>query len=274
MFKRAGTRQESWLKEWPIRVRQVEVLRRTQVTPRMIRLTFGGPGLAGFESHVPDEHVKILFPDPDGSLRVPEPDGDHLHWPRPRPISREYTVRRYDEQAGELDLDFVLHGHGLASAWARDVTPGTPVWIAGPPRGWVVPDCYDFYVIAGDHTALPAIARFVAELPRSATGQVGVLVPDAAEEQPLELPDGVTVTWLHRAGSTSGPADALADFLAPITPPAGSRPYLWCAGEQRILKPARGWGRRHGLGRHDQHITGYWRAGRVGDFAPGESDAH
>lgn len=42
-----------WIKEYPNRIREVEVLRRTPLTPRMVRVTFGGPGLAGFESHTP-----------------------------------------------------------------------------------------------------------------------------------------------------------------------------------------------------------------------------
>lgn len=248
--------------EYPNRLRQVEVVGRTMVTPLMIRLTFGGPGLADFESHAPDEHVKILFPDPDGSLRLPEPDGDKLVWPRPLPVTREYTVRRYEADAGELDIDFVVHEGGLASVWAESVEPGTPVWIAGPPRGWIVPDDYDYYVLAGDESALPAIARFVSELPASATGRAGVIVEDSGEEQPLEAPAGIGLSWLHRTAD----AVALLDgFLASVVPPAGARTYLWVSGEQRLLKPARDWAQRHGVRRHDRHTTGYWRAGRVGD---------
>ncbi|MFT4009430.1 MAG: siderophore-interacting protein [Nocardioidaceae bacterium] len=255
-----------WLKEYPNRIRRVEVLRRDAVTPRMLRLTFGGPGLAGFESHSPDEHVKILFPDPDGEpdgeLRLPEQDGDKLVWPRPLPVSREYTVRRYDAGAGELDIDFVLHDGGLASSWAATVQLGSSVWIAGPPRGLIVPDEYDYYVFAGDETALPAIARSAGELPRTAIGRIGILVHDATEEQPIEAPEGIQLSWLHRTGD---PVSLLEGFLDSTVPPSGARTYLWVAGEQRLLKPARSWAQQHGVRRHDRHTTGYWRAGRAGD---------
>jgi NADPH-dependent ferric siderophore reductase len=48
---------------------------------RRTLLVVGGPGTAGFESHAPDEHVKLIFPEADGILRVPEPDGLMLRWP-------------------------------------------------------------------------------------------------------------------------------------------------------------------------------------------------
>ena len=121
---------------YPIRIRCLEVVGRQTISPTMLRLTLGGQDLVGFESHsVVDEHVKIVFPDPDGGLRVPEPNGSMVRWPHPMPPTRDYTVRRYDPTAGELDLDVVLHAGGLASEWAARVGPGEPVWVAGPPAG-------------------------------------------------------------------------------------------------------------------------------------------
>ena len=55
---------EAVLQSWPIRVRELRVLRRVLLTPTMLRLTIGGPNHVGFESHIADEHVKLLFPDP------------------------------------------------------------------------------------------------------------------------------------------------------------------------------------------------------------------
>lgn len=250
-----------WLKEYPARIRQVEVLRRSHVTPRMLRITLGGPGLAGFESHSPDEYVKILFPEPDGSQPLPEPDGDQLRWPRPLPISRDYTVRRYDADAGELDIDFALHDGGIATDWATTVEPGSSVWIAGPNRGWVVPDVYDHYVFVADESALPAVARFAAELPRTAVGHIGIIVADSDEEQVIDAPEQVRVTWLHRDRDA---AELVEAFFDSVVPPAQARTYLWAGGEQRLLKPARAWAQRHGVRRLDRHTTGYWKAGRAG----------
>ena len=165
---------------YPIRIRRLEVTGTRRIGPAMLRLTLGGPELAGFESHsVVDEHVKLVFPDPDGGLRVPEQNGLMLSWPKPMPPTRDYTVRRYDAERGELDLDVVLHPGGLASEWAARVGPGEPVWVAGPPAGLAVPERYDHYLLAGDTTALPAIARWVENMPPDTRGWVFVEVADA-----------------------------------------------------------------------------------------------
>ncbi len=155
---------------YPIGIRELEVVRSEMVGTGLLRLTLGGPELAGFESHAPDEHVRLVYPDADGTLRLPERDGFSLKWPRPLPISREYTVRRYDAEAGELDLDFALHDGGYASDWAQAATVGTRVHVAGPPGGVVVPWTYDRYLLAGDITALPAIARWLEMMPAAAAG--------------------------------------------------------------------------------------------------------
>lgn len=45
-----------------IKRRKLEVLRVVDLTPRMRRITLGGPELAGFTSLGTDDHVKLLFP--------------------------------------------------------------------------------------------------------------------------------------------------------------------------------------------------------------------
>ncbi|WP_282791687.1 siderophore-interacting protein [Streptomyces sp. CC224B] len=251
---------------YPIRVRRTEVVRTAMVGGGLLRVTLGGPGAQGFEAHAPDEHVKLLFPEPDGSLRLPEPNGSMLRWPRPAPTSREYTVRRYDPAAAEIDIDFALHDGGLASDWARAVEPGAVVHVAGPPGGLVVPHAYDRYLLAGDLTALPAIARWLEELPRTARGWAFVEVADAAEEIELSAPDGFEVRWLHRGGRPAGTGDALARAVTAVTVPEGERLYVWAAGEAGQLKPLRRWVRDElRLDKADHDITGYWKRG-VADF--------
>ncbi|GAA1340827.1 siderophore-interacting protein [Saccharothrix algeriensis] len=252
---------------YPIRIRRAEVVRTAMVGAGLLRVTLGGPGTEGFEAHAPDEHVKVIFPDPDGTLRLPEPDGALLRWPRPSPTSREYTVRRYDPVTGELDLDVALHPGGLGSDWARTAAVGQPVHVAGPPGGLIVPHDYDRYVLAGDLTALPAIARWLEELPRDAAGWAFVEVADGAEEIPLDVPTGFEVTWLHRGATPPGTGTALADAVrATVKAAEGERLYVWVAGEAGAIKPLRRWVRDDlGLDRADHDITGYWKRG-VADY--------
>ncbi|MFJ1836701.1 siderophore-interacting protein [Streptomyces sp. NPDC088175] len=251
---------------YPIGIRETEVVRVTTVGAGLLRVTLGGAGTEGFQAHSPDEHVKLIFPDPDGTLRLPEPNGAMLSWPRPALVSREYTVRRYDQAAGEIDIDIAAHDGGLASDWARAARPGDVMHLAGPPGGLIVPHAYDRYLLAGDITALPAIARRLEELPRSAKGWAFVEVVDAAEEIDLSAPEGVEVRWLHRGDLPAGTGDALERAVTAVTVPEGERVYVWVAGEAGQIKPLRRWARDElRLDRADHDITGYWKRG-VADF--------
>lgn len=107
-----------------IKRRRLEVLRVVDLTPRMHRITLGGPELAGFVSLGTDDHVKLLFHQNAAEqaaletlvLGAGKSDG-------PMPAMRDYA-RRYDLDTLELDIDFVLHGDGPASTWAEQAKPG------------------------------------------------------------------------------------------------------------------------------------------------------
>ncbi|MFE9830802.1 siderophore-interacting protein [Streptomyces halstedii] len=251
---------------YPIGIRRVEVVRTAPVGSGLLRVTLGGEGAEGFEAHAPDEHVKLIFPEPDGTLRLPEPNGAMLRWPRPVPTSREYTVRRYDPASGEIDIDIAWHDGGLASDWASAARPGAVVHVAGPPGGLIVPPTYDRYLLAGDITALPAVARWLEEMPRTARGWAFVEVADASQEIELWAPGGVEVRWLHRGDLPAGAGDALERAVTAVTVPEGERVYVWVAGEAGQIKPLRRWVRDElRLEKADYDITGYWKRG-VADF--------
>lgn len=251
---------------YPIGLCEVRVLRTERLGSALIRITFGGGDLDGFHSYVPDEHVRLIFPDPDGVLRLPERDGLSLEWGSPRPISREYTVRRFRAAERELDIDFAVHPGGLASDWATTVTPGAVVHIAGPPGGVVVPESYDDYLLAGDITALPAIARWLERLPRTASGWAFIEVTGPEEEIVLDPPAGVRVRWLHRGDREPGTGDALEQAVRTVTVTPGRRVYAWVAGEAGCLRGVRKVVRAElGIGPKDSLIAGYWKRG-VADF--------
>lgn len=255
-------RPRAELAQWPIKIRELTVLRREQVTPGMVRLTLGGPNLAGFESHIPDEHCKLVFPDPDtGITRAPVQDGDHLDWPRPFPIARDYTVRRYDAVAQEVDFDFVVHRGGVASEWAQHCEVGSTIWVAGPRPSLVVPPDFGFLVLLADETGLPAVGRWLEEWPTGTRGVVAVEVDGPEEEQDLPVPDGVRLHWLHREGAGRGTTTMLADFAQSVELPEETHSYVWAAGEAIGLKPVRRWARATGHGKHQADVTGYWRRG-------------
>ncbi|MEO6677959.1 MAG: siderophore-interacting protein, partial [Pseudomonas sp.] len=170
-----------------IKRRRLEVLRVVDLTPRMRRITLGGPELAGFVSLGTDDHVKLLFPQNAAETAALETlvlgagKTD-----QPMPQMRDYTPRRYDLDTLELDIDFVLHGDGPASTWAEQAKPGQFLHIGGPRGSMIVPDIFDSYLLIGDETALPAIARRLEGLAANRRARVVVEVENAAERQTLE----------------------------------------------------------------------------------------
>jgi len=239
---------------YPIGIRTTTLLRKEYVTPSVLRITVGGPGLEGFHTYQADDHFKIVFPDADGTVRLPVPDEElSLTWPRPSPTSRRYTARRYDAHAGELEIDLVIHPGGVASDWAVAAAPGDDVAIAGPPGAKAFPHNYDHYVFAVDTTALPAAARWLEESPQDVSAHIVVETEHADEHRyPLAARDGVQVTWL----ALEGGASRLAETVRALPLPAG-RTFLFAAGEADDIKPLRAWAK----GRLDSLFTGYWRRG-------------
>lgn len=260
----------------PITTRVLEVLRVADVTPGMRRVTLGGAGLhahtapngmpvAAFRSDGVDDEFKLLFRHPELAEAVGPVQADGLlDWPRdPRMLMRTYTARRWDAAAGELDVDFVVHGVGPATSWARRVRPGETIQLAGPKSSSAHPLHADWTLIAGDETALPAIARWLEHWPPGARAQVFVEIAEPAHEQRLPVPPGVELTWLHREGRAPGTTSLLLDALTAADWWPGE-PFAWVAGESLTLTPIRRWLRgERGLSRERMEVTGYWRRQEV-----------
>ncbi len=242
-----------------IKRRQLEVLRVTDLTPRMRRITLGGPQLAGFLSLAPDDHIKLMFPrTPEEAAALPTlvlGQGDE----GPKPAMRDYTPRRIDLAAGELDIDFVIHGVGPASTWAEQAQPGDTLYIGGPRGSLIVEDVFDSYLLIGDETALPAIARRLEELPADRQVLAVIEIEDELERQPLPGRPGLEVIWVLRH------PQRLEDTVAGLTLPAG-RLYGWIATEASLSRRLRRILLDH-FQLSEDHVkaAGYWR--REGDDA-------
>lgn len=276
----ASGRHQVRLEFYPLRARVLEVQRVARVTPGTARVTLAGPDLAGFRTDSPDDHVRLYFPlRPGEEPLLPEVGSDGVLDPptdRPQPVYRDYTVRAYRPEAGELDVDLVLHEGGHGSAWAAQAAPGQRIGVVGPRGTRHVSRTFDWYLLVGDETALPAIGRWVEELPAGTRMQVVAEVAGPQEEQQWESAADVDVLWCHRAGAPAGCApNLLADALRGIELPAGEG-YCWAAGEATALKPVRRYLRRErGLPAAHVDVDGYWRRGVVnldhhGDPEPGD----
>ncbi len=165
----------------PTKFRLLEVVRVRSITPHLTCVTLAGPELDDFETASFDDHVKVFFP-PPGAVRPPIPQP----WPNgpafpedgPKPVARDFTPRRFDRAARELDLEFVLHHPGPASQWAEEAATGRMLGVGGPRGSFIIPTGFDWHLLIGDDTALPAIARRLEELPAGAKATAIIEAPD------------------------------------------------------------------------------------------------
>ncbi len=244
------------------RFRHLQVLRSERLTPNMQRIVVGGDALEGFDSRSPDDHVKLFFPNVDGAFVLPELTEHGPRYPEglaPSP-ARDYTPRHYDAGAGELVLDFVLHGDGPATSWAARAQAGDALVVAGPRGSHVVADDFDAYVLIGDETALPAIARRLQELPETAVAEVFIEIPEEADRQPLHSAAQVTVSWFERNGFDAASSTLLEDALVDFEQPDGDAHY-WIATESRRARMMRKFVEGHlQVPKEWIRATGYWKA--------------
>jgi NADPH-dependent ferric siderophore reductase len=255
---------ETYRVRYSPKIRRLTVVRTTRLSPSMIRVTLTGPDLADFESRGHDDHVKLFFARPgEDAPALPTfgPNGPVFPEGAERPIARDYTPRRYDAATGEIDLEFAVHEAGPATAWAMSAEVGSPLHMAGPRGSMIVPDDFDWYLLVGDETALPAIARRMEELRPEA--RVTVIVEVGGPEDEFALPQraGCTVSWLHRGEATPGEGTLLDDAVAAFSPPAGEG-FAWVACESDTAKRLR---RvlvdEKGLAKRRVKASGYWKRG-------------
>jgi len=247
-------------------LRTLEVLRVERLTPHMQRITLGGPELRGFRSAAPDDHVKLFFPNREGELVLPTLGANGLEYPadhEPSPM-RDYTPRRHDAARGELVVDFVLHGDGPASNWAEQAAPGQHLGAGGPRGSFVVAGDFDRYVLVGDETALPALGRWLEEMPGDARAIALIELPDAADRQPLHSRADVEIRWLERHGEPAADSRRLEHALYGLPVVEGDS-YYWIAAESDRARAMRQWLDQRGVPKDWIKATGYWKAGANGD---------
>ncbi|MEX8493172.1 siderophore-interacting protein [Sphaerotilus sp.] len=221
-----------------LRRRDLTVLRVDTPTPGFRRITFTGDDLAGFTSASFDDHVKLFLDAAAGA----------------EPVRRDYTPRHHDAAAGTLAIEFALHGDGPAATWAAHAAPGQHAAIGGPRGSFIVPTDFDWHLLVGDETALPAVARRLEELPAGTRAFVVLHVHDAADRRALPSAATVQVQWVD-----SG--TALVETVRALDLPGGEG-FAWGAGEagamaalRRVLVDERG------LDRHAVRVSAYWKQG-------------
>jgi NADPH-dependent ferric siderophore reductase len=242
------------------RLRLLTVTGVTDITPLMRRVRLKGD-MEGFVSPAHADHIKaFFFPDGVEPLLPPiGPNGAEFP-PGTRPEMRDYTPRYWNVEEGWIELDFVLHGDGPASSWAAAAAPGKTLVIGGPRGSMVIPMAFDWYLLAGDETALPAIGRRIEELPAGAKVLAFIEVENSAEEQRFSSKADLSLTYLHRNGAPAGTTTLIQDAVAAATFPLGEA-YAYIAGEVNMSRAVRTHLETRGFNPEYIKAAGYWNRG-------------
>jgi NADPH-dependent ferric siderophore reductase len=227
----------------------------------MVRLTLAGAELAGFNRTGAAGHVRVWIPNASGELVHPGSIAEGVDVPPDRRSpTRVYTPRSFRPEQLELDLDVVLHGVGPLSTWAAAARPGDPVVIAGPGGVYTPDPDADWYLLAGDETAIPAIGTVLETIAPNVEIAVLLEVADAIDEQPLPAHPGARVRWLHRGEGR--PGSTLSEAIRSVDVPRTGAARVWIAGEAAAIRVMR----RDLLSRaaiepSSLHTRGYWKLG-------------
>jgi NADPH-dependent ferric siderophore reductase len=239
------------------------VARVEQLTPHMVRVVVGGEALRRVDAgSYTDHYLKVLFPRP--GVDYPEPfDLARIRATMPPPTwpaVRTYTIRRWLPEIPEMWVDFVVHGdEGVAGPWATRVAVGEPFRFLGPGGGYAPDPAADWHLLAGDESALPAIAAALHRMPPGARAYAFLEVADADEEQKLDTVADAEITWLHRDGAPVGAR--LVPAVRGFGFPAG-QPQAFVHGEAGLVRELRGYLRtERGIPLDRLSISGYWRRG-------------
>lgn len=227
--------------------RLVTVIDAVDVTPTYRRIRVAGD-FAEFASLGADDHLRIFFT-PEGF------DGEDVSAMREHP-SREYTPAAWD--ADSLTLEFVIHGDGPATTWAREAVPGATAMIAGPRGSLVIEGRPDWWLLAGDRTALPATRRFLGQVPAGVPVDVVLIAEDPSDAQGLESAGALTATWVRSI-------EELVAGIVGVGPRDGDG-FAFVAAEQSVVKPAREALLARGVELDRAVVKGYWKQG--------EADSH
>lgn len=254
-----------------------EVVSTQELTPHMVRVVLGAKN---FETFVPskftDSYVKLVFvPEGIDLQELPQPLTIDSFADLPaeqRPPVRTFTVRRVDEETGQVTLDIAVHGeHGVAGQWAAAVQPGEPIHLMGPSGAYTPDPTADWHLLAGDESALPAIAAALEALPETAVGKAFIEVAGPDDEIELTAPEGVEVNWVLRGGRADLVLEDRAGDHAPLIEAVTTAPWLpgqvhvFIHGEaQAVMHNLRPYIRKErGVEAQWASISGYWRRGRT-----------
>lgn len=248
-----------------LKFRICEVVERRRLTPNMIRVVIESPDLAGFKSLGFDDHIGLFFIEPEGEYATPTPGPNGMTFSDgKKPPHRHMTPRAFDPETNRLTIDVAEHKTGPAIDWARTAAIGSKVGVGGPRKSMLVNGDFDWHMLIGDDTALPAIGRRIEELAGSVPVYAIIEVPTPEDVQDFSSVANAHILWVFRNGADGTTSDLLSSVQGFEWP--HGKGYVFVAGEASVAKDIRAFLiQERGQDPSALKAASYWREG-VADY--------
>ncbi|WP_299196974.1 siderophore-interacting protein [uncultured Amphritea sp.] len=230
---------------------QFSVKSNLLISPNMRRITVYGEGIAQYPENAAGNYIKLVFPQEDEQ----------------KPCLRTYTISQIDYEQCTMELDFVIHTDGgPASVWADSARPGDTIQIGGPGPGKPISLPADWFLIAGDMTAMPAIRNNLKQLPEDARGYLVLEIiseEDKAALDAITIPAALEVIWI--INPEPGDLKKFSDAILQLPWLAG-QPSVWIAAElEEVLKARSHIKTQPPIEKGKMYISSYWQHGMTED---------
>ncbi|WP_313524674.1 siderophore-interacting protein [Shinella sp.] len=215
--------------------RAMHVLSSTRIAPRMQRLRLTGNDLHHFDTDA-NLHARAHIParwDSDSLetfrafIAAESREGSELV------ATRYYTIRRIDADAGWLDIDFALHDtEGPGCRFACTAKAGDICGLSGP-CGLGIKRA-NRYLLVGDETALPAIARITENLGDTPAVHTFIFAEPEYFRSSVTNPVSPKNAWIpgeERQSFFSRLDELRSAHYSPDDPH-----FIWIAGERTLVR--------------------------------------
>lgn len=241
-----------------------EMIRKEYITDHYIRVYLYSPEAHLFKNTTVGDNNKIAIP-LTGLDEVHFPTLDeNRQWVYPpkeiAPSVRTYTHRGIDPEKNILIIDFVDHEDGgPASKWARTSEAGAKLGIMMRTEPKELYPEAEWYLFAGDATAIPVLGAMLETLPETAKGVCIIEVHGKEDEQILKTKADIEFIWLHNA--TPHISSEMADTVKNIAIPETTK-FGYIAAEFSSVKEIRAYLRKEkNWPAKELNAYSYWKAG-------------
>lgn len=222
------------------------------LSPNLRRFVLEGDELRDFPDGYEGGYVKLVLPHPGNEGQPVDIE---------QSIKRSYTVRAVDRTVRRLTLEFAEHdAEGPATRWARNAKVGSDVSVMGPGPVKMLDPTADWFLLAGDMTALPAIAVNLSRLPQDACGYALIEIVSDQDRQSFKIPDAMDVQWIVNPDPQPDKSP-LNDAIRKVDWLPG-KVSAWVACEFNAMRAIRAYLKdKRELSKDDMYISSYWKIG-------------